>query len=255
MPLNCKQCLLKTESGHFPLYLFDVIGSTNSEAKAILSSGTQPGFCILADRQTAGRGRRGRSFYSPPDSGFYYTLTLPANTKIDTVFLTSAVAVAVSNAVKTLYGISLGIKWVNDLFLSGKKVAGILCEAVNSPMQDRIFAYIIGVGINLYTSEFPEDIKATAGSLCLSSPDKKKLAEEITSEILSCLSPEKHEEVLEKYTSRSIVLGKRVLFFSAASQNEGTAIKIGTSGELYVRLDNGETVCLSTGEISLRLDS
>ena len=134
--------------------LYDSIDSTNNEAKRRVDHG----ICLYATtHQTAGRGRRGHSFYSPKDTGLYMTLSLPLSESAANVQkITCAAAVAVCEAVSSLSGIDPQIKWVNDIYVDGKKAAGILTELV-SDSDNRPRAVIIGIGMNLCTERFPEE--------------------------------------------------------------------------------------------------
>ena len=128
-----------------PIYHYKTLPSTNAEAKKMILDGAREGV-LLAEHQTAGRGRLGRSFFS--ENGIFMSVILaPENIPFDTGFLTSAMAVAVCRAI-TEQGFDAGIKWVNDIYLNGKKICGILAEAVSMGMKT--LAYVVGIGINGY---------------------------------------------------------------------------------------------------------
>ena len=146
--------------------VFQTIDSTNNYAKRLILDGAAPGTAILAESQTAGRGRRGRSFYSPAGSGLYISVIL--RPKIDAVddiqLLSAAAAVAVCRAIDRLKPDSgAQIKWVNDIFIGGKKVCGILSEAVSA--GDRIAGTVVGIGVNCTTDAFPPELRDIACSL------------------------------------------------------------------------------------------
>ena len=171
------------------IHRYGTIDSTNSEAKRYgLSGGAIPAV-FVAREQTAGRGRMGRSFYSPNGTGLYYSMLLPLPEKTDhAVSLTAAAAVAAAEAISRVLGCEVGIKWVNDLYRDGKKVAGILCESF--PYEDKRLA-VIGIGINLSTQQFPEELAEVAASLfgtdqaAMDEEQKERLIEELTHRLLA----------------------------------------------------------------------
>lgn len=147
--------------------IFDEIDSTNEEAKRRISDGQKEDFVLVARMQTAGKGRKGRSFYSPMDTGIYLTYTHFTDDSVEQSLKTTvATSVIAKKAIKEATGLDCGIKWVNDLYLNGKKVCGILCECIlkNTYDNDKN-ALIIGIGINLTTSDYPEEISDKAGSI------------------------------------------------------------------------------------------
>ncbi len=161
------------------LYLHASLDSTNTEAKRLLASGAKTPFAVVADHQTDGRGRMGRSFYSPAATGAYFSLVYTPTVSLDhAVTVTSAAAVAVMEAVREVCGLQTEIKWVNDLYLGGKKVAGILCESLCCAEEGKNII-IIGVGINLSTKMFPQDISRIAGSIGTEGDVRLLLAAEI----------------------------------------------------------------------------
>ena len=142
---------------------YDVIDSTNTQARRLAGEGDSSPLLIIAREQSAGRGRLGRSFFSPADTGLYMTLLYyPDRSVAELTGLTCAAAWASALAVERLCGISSQIKWVNDLYLGGRKVCGILCESFGTPHGTAI---AVGIGINLTTKDFPDALDSIAGSL------------------------------------------------------------------------------------------
>lgn len=249
-------------------FYFDIIDSTNTEAKRILRSESnivaKAPFVIIANSQTAGRGRQGRSFYSPADTGIYMSIALDMNSKICNVdFITIKTAVAVYNAIKDVTGIDTHIKWVNDLYYKNRKVCGILAESVmvstEKQNENSIFSQndadrfvIIGIGVNISTDYFPDDIKNIAGSLgridCGSI--KAELCNKIVENILA--NNESRSSLLDKYKERSFVLGREVTFYKNDVLYTGVAFDINDKGALMVRESNGNEHILQSGEISLK---
>lgn len=230
----------------------DEIDSTNSEARRWAQSGGKTPALFVADRQTAGRGRLGRSFYSPSETGIYMTLLVRVGEDFSkTTGLTSAAAVAVLRGTDQLTGKKTQIKWVNDILLDGKKICGILAESFL--VGDKTYA-AIGIGVNVSTKDFPEDIRGIAGSIG-KRVDRTKICERIACELYDlCLCASRGDRLyMQEYRERSAVLGKRVTFLKDGIASEGIATEIDDDGALCVELDNGEKVTLSGGEITLRL--
>jgi len=181
-------------NGGIMLYKYHEIESTQDKIKELYAIGkAQFGDGVIAQSQTAGRGRFGRSFYSPPKSGIYLSVLLPYD---NSELLTVGAAVAVLQAIEKVTGQKADVKWVNDVYLNGKKVAGILAEAVVDK-DGNPAAVILGVGINIVSpiSDFPEEIKDKAGSLIsgnyadtISMTDLDSLREQLTSCLLECLA-------------------------------------------------------------------
>lgn len=226
------------------LFLYDTIDSTNTEAKRRALQGAESGTVILADCQTAGRGRLGRDFHSPAGSGVYLsTLLRPQIPMEQAVLVTTGASVAVCRAVETVTGQSLAIKWVNDLYLSGKKVCGILAEAVNDVI-------VVGIGINC-TTVFDGELADRAGSLGLAGI-RCRLAAELVNQLAHLETMIAKQNFLTEYRERSMVLGKEVTILQEPGSHY-IAEDIGGKGELILRDSSGNRRMLSTGEISIRL--
>lgn len=224
---------------------FEVTTSTNTYARENAGNLPLPSL-IIADKQTAGRGRRGNSFYSPENTGLYMTLLFEAITPIP--LITPAAAVAVCTVVEKNFGISPKIKWVNDVFLDGKKICGILseCFAVN---EKTLIA--LGIGINLTTSVFPENLP-NAGSLGINC-DKEMLAKDISEFILEYSANPDKESILTQYRSRLFVIGRRIEFFENNICYSATVKDINRQCNLIVELPDKTEKVLSSGEISIIL--
>ena len=227
------------------IYHYETIPSTNAEAKRMILDGAREGV-LLAKTQTAGRGRLGRSFFS--ENGIFMSVILaPEKFSFDSGFLTSAAAVAVCRAV-TEKGFSVGIKWVNDLLLDGKKICGILTEAVS--LGNQTLAYVIGIGINVGKGEFPSEIRDIAGSLPLNENEKNDLFFCILANMENVLA-EKKENILAYLKEKSVVLGKPIRFYGA-KDGEGVALDLDENGGLIVVTDQNKKIVLTGGEISVR---
>ncbi len=239
--------------GSVRVSVFDVIDSTNSEARRQAELGMSIPALIISDAQSAGRGRMGRSFFSPPATGLYLSFLAEAKADFaDTVRLTTAAAVAVAASVEELCGIEVGIKWVNDIYYRGRKICGILCESFASCSGKRYA--VIGIGINLYTETFPDDIRNRAASLMPRGGMRNSFAASIARNLSKFWKSPDNPAIIEYYRARSVVLGKRVVFTEDGVEREAQAISVDDFGGLRVRLDDGSEKVLTGGEISLRVE-
>lgn len=227
------------------IYHYESIPSTNAQAKKMILDGMREGV-LLAEHQSAGRGRLGRSFFS--ENGIFMSVILaPERIPFDPGFLTSAVAAATCRAIEE-QGFSVGIKWVNDIYLEGKKICGILSEAVS--MGAETLAYVVGIGINVGETEFPDDIKDIAAFLPLEKNEKEKLFFCVLKQIEQILSENK-DSILSYLKDKSIVFGKEILFFGV-KDGEGKALDLDENGGLIVQTKENKKIVLTGGEISVR---
>lgn len=251
-PRVCKNALIEALGAQFEdvlVRIFDEIDSTNTEAKRMTLDGFSGNALLVAHSQTAGRGRMGRSFYSPTGTGAYFSILHTLNTPLcDAVAITSAASVAVMRAIRALTGIQTEIKWVNDLYYNKKKVCGILTEAVSVGESAHV---IVGIGINLDTADFPEELTGIAGSLN-AQIDVSALIAEIYRQIALYLQNPSNREWLADYRAHSCVLGRAVSWTEAEITRIGIAEAIDEDGALLIRDQKNELVRLHTGEISLR---
>ncbi len=244
------------------LHLFDSIDSTNRYAKGLAGGKEVQKALVLACHQSEGRGRLSRSFYSP-QGGVYLSLLLPATFLLrDASLITSAAAVAVSEAIEEVCGLYCQIKWVNDLFLRSKKVCGILTEGVLSVESGRLGAVVVGIGLNLFTKQeaFQESLKSIATSLY---DGVENLPPDLSVDLLVAKIVEKTEEslltlstrsFLTAYRDRSLVLGHTVTVLSNSRTYRATAIAIDDDARLVVVDETGQEKHLSSGEISIHLE-
>ena len=251
------------------------IGSTQTAARGALRAGTLTAPHLwVAERQTAGRGRLGRSFFSPP-GGLYMTLALQIPPPDTLRLVTPAAAVAVCRAIADTCGIRCGIKWVNDIEVDGKKICGILTEAAGN----HIF---IGIGINLWPEQaFPEDLTPRAATL-LGAPRenlRQTLAAAICRHLLPLIPPAPTQTVgadlvsarppgiipvgggfpdipppfLQEYRARSTLLNQPITVHTPTGQYSATAVEIDDCAALVVQDEHGQIQTLTTGEVSVRL--
>lgn len=224
---------------------FDVLPSTSTYAREKASTLRLPSL-IIANSQTNGRGRQGKSFYSPAESGLYMTLAFES----DKVFplITPAAAVAVCETIEEFSEIRPQIKWVNDIFYNSKKVCGILSELIKHNGKN---LFLIGIGINLTTADFPEDLDC-AGSLD-KALSKKDLAENISKKILTYAESPDNEKVVSEYRKRLFIIGREITF---SENGIGFTAKVKSINEwcnLITELPDGTEKILSSGEISIKI--
>ena len=267
--------------GRFPEFksslieCFSEIDSTNTHAKKLLSECgalrnengklTDDGkklnnALIVAEKQTAGRGRLGRTFVSPFRTGIYLSLIyIPEGGITEPARLTAFSAVAVCRVIKRLYKIDSAIKWINDIFVEGKKVCGILTEGFANFETGKIESAVIGIGINIeYNREsFKGEVSKTAGSLLKkkrdSEPGRAELAAEIAGEVLRIFN-EPAADVLKEYKSLSFIIGRELQVRPLTTEEEtysATAVDIDENASLVVELPDGTKRTLSSGEVSL----
>lgn len=153
-----------------PVLFFGSTGSTNDVAATLASAGVGEGAVVIADQQTAGRGRRGRTWFSPPGAGLYVSVVLaPGRSRVSperaTALLTLTAGVALATAVERVTGLAPDIKWPNDLLVGRRKLAGILAEGVTVPAATALQAVVLGYGINVSAAAYPPDLDARVTSL------------------------------------------------------------------------------------------
>ncbi len=243
----------------FNIEVHNIVSSTNAVAKRYASDNVEEGKVIVALEQSEGRGRFGRAFYSPAETGIYFSLILnPKVENNDIIFLTSLAAVAVCEAIEKLTGEKASIKWVNDIFVSEKKVCGILTEASFSVENNAVEYLVLGIGINIYTPKngFPSEINKLAGSIT-SSPQKdvrNKLLAESLNEILKLYTNFDTNLIAKLYKQRSFLIGKEVYVIKKEGEKLAIVIDITDRNELLVKYQDEKTEKLSSGEISLKLN-
>ena len=233
------------------IFVYDEISSTNDAAKAHAQAGGGEAV-FIAERQTAGRGRRGRSFSSPAGGGIYMSLlTFPSHTAADGVLFTTSAAVAMCRAVKDVAGIVPEIKWVNDLKLAEKKLCGILTEG-EIDTENGCFRYaVIGVGINVHA--VPAEVSDIATALDLHAEahvDRNALCARMILRIRESLAKAR-TDVMQDYRSLCPVVGREVMVMRGTERFFAKVLSIEDSGELRL-WRNGEELLLSSGEISIR---
>lgn len=244
----------------------DMIDSTNNYAKKLIEQGCDGWTVIVAEGQSNGRGRLGRTWVSPKGKGLYMSVILgPVSGQNSCNLITLGASIAVANSIKKLIGESPKIKWPNDILLDGSKVCGILTEIVlNSKGQNYI---VLGIGVNVHAKEqdFPDDIKNKATSIHkfmeekgrrISDSSKLLLAVGILSEIDNLITEDCRlsdvNVAMDTYRKLSASLGGRVMFINKERECKGIALDIESDGALVIQCDDGEIRKLFSGEVSIR---
>lgn len=254
---SVQKYLKKTD--FFKLTVIDSVSSTNTALKSIAESGESEGRVLIAKKQTAGKGRMGRSFYSPPGSGIYVSLLLRPKLKAaEALCITTAAAVAVSRAIEDVTGRKTAIKWVNDVYCDGKKVCGILTEASIDFETGGLSYAVAGIGINIGIPEqgFPNELKDIAAAIYGAEP----YSAEIRSKLVACVLDNFFElykqlhtkEYMDEYRARSLVIGKEIYVISPDSREQALVLGIDDDARLIVKTADGDIRSLSSGEISIR---
>jgi len=229
--------------------------STNRVAKQLAQNGAKEGTLVVAKRQSMGKGRLGRSFFSP-EGGIYMSMVLrPEIAPEKAVLITTCAAVAVARAIGKVCGLDAGIKWVNDIFIDRKKVCGILAEAEMNPETATPEYVILGIGINVKKQSVPVELKEIVG--CLEDygmiPEKKEeLMVAVWKEFGFFYETLSTAVYMKEYKERSILLGREVTVFAATGEYRAVVSDIDEEGHLIIERD-GMLQRISSGEVSVRL--
>ena len=242
----------------FEIQRLKCVDSTNEFLKRAAANGTAGWTVVLADEQTSGKGRMGRNFHSPNNTGLYMSVLVRPNVLAqNSVRITACTAVAVRDAIQTVAGVETQIKWANDLFLHGRKICGILVES--AVLGECIDYTVIGIGINLKEPQegFPEELKGIASSLLGNAEDlvlaevKEHLAMVILNNLAAFIDklndPCVIKQYMLSYKAASFLIGREVM----ADGQAVTVIDIDEEARLVVRTKNGKIRCLVSGEVSI----
>lgn len=236
MKLNRKKIENLTEN--YSVFVYDTIGSTNVEAREIAKQ-VDTNIIVCSEEQTQGKGRQGKSFYSPKNTGLYFSVVLPRSE--NTVNITCLTAVAVTRAIEKLTDLKPQIKWVNDIYVDGKKVCGILVQAIEN---NRL---VIGIGVNISTADFPYEISDSASSL-----NRDIDRNELLAEIVKNISVLESIDFTDEYRQKSCVIGKPITYYENNIPHDATAVDINGQCGLIVE-ESGKTKTLTSGEITIRV--
>ena len=242
-----------------PIY-YATVDSTNTEAKRQAMAGAREGLVVLAEEQTGGRGRLGRTFVSPSGTGVYFTILLhPALPLTHIQYATLAAAVAVTQAVSDTAGFTPEIKWVNDVLMQGRKLNGTLTEAVIEGESGTVSSLIVGIGINLRPNPaWPEEVRRVAGAISDFGPVPRRaalIASVLThfEQAYSLVEQGREGELVALYRERLCCIGRKITVVSPLEKYEAECVGLDGEGHLLIRTADGAETALSTGEISIRL--
>ncbi len=249
---------MNTEWAGHPVRFYDTLESTNLQAKLDAEKGAEEGTLIVADMQTAGRGRRGRTWNSPAGTNVYFTLILRPRFSVELAYMVTVVmGLAVAEAIREICGVEAGIKWPNDIVADGKKICGMLAEM--SVEREYIHYVVMGVGINVGKQEFPEEISGTATSLwelCGDNVSRAGLVcgvmRKFESYYGSFLQAGDLSGLVERYDSLLVNLNREVRVLDPKGEFAGTARGVNRKGELLVETEDGRVTAVCAGEVSVR---
>lgn len=239
------------------IHIHKIIDSTNTEVSRLSAAGSREGTVVIAAEQTAGKGRRGRSFYSPAETGIYMSILLrPSLPMEQSVRITTAAASSVAEAIEEVTGVPAGIKWVNDIYVGDSKVCGILTEASFSIEDNKLDCIILGIGINLYQpdGDFPEEIKNVAGYICSEKAFsyKNKLIASVIKKFMNYYSDISNGSYMKAYRDRLLWRGEMINVISGEKTEPATLIDVDEECHLIIRYEDGREDAISSGEISIR---
>lgn len=240
------------------ILVFDEVDSTNIRAKALALEGAPHGTAVIADCQTAGRGRLGRSFASPAGSGIYLSMILRPSADLGKAMLiTTAAACGVCRAIRRETGRDAGIKWVNDIYLGQKKLVGILTEAMTDFESGSLESVIVGIGINFRSAPeaYPEDVRERLTWIYdrdEAGITRNQLAAAVLDETLRICDNLEDRSFLDYYRQHAVMLDRDVRCIRGSESWNAHTVDIDQDGGLIIRMEDGSLQTLSSGEISIR---
>lgn len=250
---------LNEEYQNLRIEVFKTLTSTNEAVRKLAINGEAEGKVIISEEQTAGRGRGNRSFFSPAGTGIYMSILLrPKLIAADSALLTTAAAAAVAAAIERISGKNTQIKWINDIYVQGRKVCGILTEASMSLKGGGLDYAVLGIGINVSppSGGFPEELAGIAAAIFSKGDNMGDIRNRLTAEVLnSFMAYYSHladKPFLPEYKKRIFILGKTVTVLKGEGQREATALDIDSACRLKVRYGDGAEEYLSSGEIRIK---
>ena len=239
------------------------VDSTNNRLKDMIKQDIPSGTCMIANEQTGGRGRMGRAFVSPPNTGIYMSMLIkPTGDLSDMSRITAWTAVAVHKAILSACGVTTGIKWVNDLYIGNRKISGILTEMTVESEIGMVSNVIIGIGINVNQkqSDFPPELSDIATSIAAASGSKDlsraRLAAEVIKELDLMMDnwESGSDRYIDTYRSNCVTTGRRVTVtnYATGDGKSGIALEVNDDYSLKVRYDDGTVEDVRSGEVSVK---
>lgn len=254
------QSIAKYCSHPLEIEVYETVTSTNTLLKEKAEKGAGHGTVLVAKEQTSGRGRLGKSFYSPSNTGIYLSILLrPDFTASESLFLTTAAAVATAKAIESVSEKSADIKWVNDIYIDGKKVCGILTEASLNVETNLLDYAIVGIGINICAPSdgFPKELQEIATAVFDNPKDSENKQSILIANLLNYFmdyyTDFRSKKYVEEYRKRSFILGKKIYVLEQNQETMATALEIDDNCRLKVRFMDGTEKWLTSGEVSTRI--
>ena len=241
------------------LRFFNVVDSTNTVVQSMADEGAREGTCVVALAQTKGQGRSGRSFFSPEGGNLYMSLLLRPKSDVITSKITIAAAVSVSEVLDEVFDITTGIKWVNDIIYNDRKICGIVATARNVGRADMYV--ILGIGINIYAHDVPDDILGVYGSILnrpcdLSVDEERSFVEDLAQKLINRFAKYYEDpgspSLIKGYQKRSCVTGREVLYMSGSDTKPAKVIGIDDDGGIILDM-NGTVGTFRDGEIRIKM--
>lgn len=243
------------KQNYYNIIVLETVNSTNTYTKRIALNNAPHATVVVADSQTNGRGRLGRDFFSPGGTGIYMSILIdPLKIKFPASLLTIAAGVAVCRTLTNICDSLPTIKWVNDIFMHGKKVCGVLAESVINSKINTPSYVIVGIGINVSTSAeaFPGKLNEIAGSVFPKNITRNEIIAKLLDEFDNVCCNTEIENLVDEYKKYSLVLEKKISFTKNGKAFNGIAKDINLDGNLVVVLEDGQEMILTSGEVSLR---
>ena len=251
---------LHLKNPHLDISVFSSVTSTNTILKEMAEQGAKEGTVIIAEEQTAGRGRTGKQFYSPKGTGIYISILLrPDIPAEESLFLTTSAAVATARAIEDVSDKRALIKWVNDIYLEDKKACGILTEGAFNVETGKLDYAIVGIGINVCIPDggFPDNIKDIATAIFDKQTDsinkRSILIANLLDYFMEYYKDFKSKSYVKEYIERSMIIGKTITVIEGSKTSVAKAIDIDKNCRLKVQFEDGTTKWLSSGEVSTKI--
>ena len=246
---------------HLNIHVCKSVSSTNTVLKEKASQGALHGTVLIAEEQTLGRGRMGKKFYSPSGTGIYLSILLRPDIPADeSLFLTTSAAVATARAIEDVSDKKAEIKWVNDIYIRGKKVCGILTEASFNIESGKLDYAIVGIGINVcFPAEgFPPDIDNIATAIFDKSSDsinkRSLLIANLLNYFMEYYNDFESKKYVDEYIRRSMIIGKEITVLNGAQSADAIAVEIDNACRLKVKFNDGTEKWLNSGEVSIKVN-
>ena len=259
----CKQSIEENISDDINVVFYEKTDSTMVQAKRIINEKSFSNIhktLVIATEQSSGKGRLGRSFYSPGVGGIYFSVIISDGIIENPSVITASVATAVCRAIKAIYNKDCKIKWVNDILLNNKKICGILTEGIINSVTNKIDTAIIGIGINIFVDDkaVPVELQNIIGGIVDNQNNIKKtqLLCSVVENIFDIFSTKENiQAALAEYKNKSALIGKKIKVFPVIGQMDNyyycVVEDISEDAKLIVRTESGEVKYLDSGEVSI----